>query len=234
MSLLILTNASAERQPEQQEICTWEDLKLSIYDDWPVRVRQPLQSAIAAPIKNENRFYGPWQELLRHCFSRIVEDDAADAKMFFLPHPQISPHYTINTSFSHLSTIDLTVLEFGDQEPDGKIVLFVEVKPPTQLCFASARQEADTQIRERYDVYGVHTKIPYLPAISAFGPHCRFYTGDMRSRIIEPELQDPPATHVPPDYLQGEWNINILTKEGRDKMCDIVKQILQLCNNRRG
>ena len=96
MSLLILTNASAERQSEQQEVCTWEDLKLSKYNKWLVRVCQPLQSVITAPIKNKNKFYDPWQELLHHCFLQIVEDETANEKMFFLSFPQILLHYTIN------------------------------------------------------------------------------------------------------------------------------------------
>jgi hypothetical protein len=56
----------------------------------------------------------------------------------------------------------------------------------------------------------------------------RFYCGGVATRVITPAYQGRPQEDyvVPPGFLQSEWNLDILSQEGFDKMKEIVANII--------
>lgn len=55
------------------------------------------------------------------------------------------------------------------------------------------------------------------------------YCGDVRKESVVPAYQPRPHDEyiVRSSYLEGEWDLEILSKEGFDKMKEIVLDIMQ-------
>jgi hypothetical protein len=139
---------------------------------------------------------------------------------FFLA-PQALPDET-----SDVLIYDVSLVVYNQ---DQKPVLFAMIKDDrcATTVHAIARQEADTRMRQRYDEILYDCPIPQLYGLCLFGTSLRVYCGDKDTGKITPDSvgHDIRKFSLPHDFLEGEWDLDILSLEGLKKMQDIVAYI---------
>lgn len=161
----------------------------------------------------ESRYYGPYDRLFNYA---VIEGSFN----FFLA-PQIAPDET-----SPRDAVDFVVcLVVLNQEQ--KPVLIAEIKDDRWGNEPDKRQRADTQMRQRYDQMLPHCPIPRLYGLSLLGTSLRVYCGDKVTGKITPHFVGRPDADciLPPDFLAGQWNLDILSPDGLTKMQEIVAYI---------
>ncbi|CAA7264496.1 unnamed protein product [Cyclocybe aegerita] len=162
----------------------------------------------------ENRYYGPYNKLLTYCFN-------PDSFEFFIA-PQSPPR-----EFSPRDTVDFAVflIVFDIQR---RPVLIAEIKDDAWATRADLRFKADDQIRHRYDSMLDDCPLPRLWGLSLLGTSLRVYCGDVATGAVEPVFDNRPSPGrtLPRNFLEGAWNIDILSQEGFDKMKEIVGNIV--------
>lgn len=164
--------------------------------------------------KPENRYYGPYSKLLAYCFG----PDSYE----FIVAPQNPP-----SDLSPRDTVDFFVflIVFDIQR---RPVLMAEIKDDAWATRAEYRFKADDQIRQRYNFMLHDCPLPRLWGLSLLGTSLRVYCGDVATRDLEPEFENRPGDRriLPSDFLEGAWDINILSQEGFAKMKEIVGDIV--------
>jgi len=71
--------------------------------------------------------------------------------------------------------------------------------------------------------------LPRLWGLSLLGTKMRVYCGNKASFELHPGVEPRPDRSkpvLPPDFLAGEWNIDILSQEGFEKMKEVVNDIV--------
>ena len=106
-------------------------------------------------------------------------------------------------------------------------VLIAEIKDDKWANKPHKRQRADAQMRQRYDQMLFNCPIPRLYELSLLGTSLRVYRGDKVTGEVTPDFFARPSAHrvLPPDFLEGEWDLDILSPEGLVKMQEIVAYI---------
>jgi hypothetical protein len=106
-------------------------------------------------------------------------------------------------------------------------VLFLEVKDDAFVDTPKKRFTAAEQIRARFETMLGDCPLPRLYGISVLGTSLRVYVANTATREITPAFSDWPNSvrNVPPNFLQGGWDTDILSPEGFGRMKDIVKDI---------
>ncbi|PPQ88996.1 hypothetical protein CVT25_005094 [Psilocybe cyanescens] len=161
----------------------------------------------------ENRYYGPYNKLLTYCFG-------PDSYEFF-----IAPH-SPPAEFSPRDTVDFVFLIVFDIQ--RRPVLMAEIKDDAWTTRADLRFKADEQIRQRYDSMLGDCPLPRLWGLSLLGTSLRVYCGDVVTGDVEPVFENRPSPSriLPRNFLEGAWNIDILSQEGFAKMKKIVGDIV--------
>ncbi|KAF8330364.1 uncharacterized protein EI90DRAFT_2973087 [Cantharellus anzutake] len=87
--------------------------------------------------------------------------------------------------------------------------------------------KADAQIRQRYDKLLRHCPIPRLYGLSVLDTSLRVYCGHKDTGDITPCMVDRPSADcdLPPDFLEGEWDLDLLSPAGFNKMQEIVAYV---------
>jgi hypothetical protein len=83
---------------------------------------------------------------------------------------------------------------------------------------------ADAQIRKRYDQLMFDCPIPRLYGLSALGTSLRVYCGDKATEQLTPDFVDHPNV-LPSNFLEGEWDLDVLSQDGLKKLQDIFAYI---------
>ena len=175
---------------------------------WPEWMTESFQIANKPESTNDSSaYYGPYNRLLHHLYG-------VDGPF------EVMPQYHVPATPQHAIDIVATfTVRFGKHP-----VLFIEVKPPATFDLKSKREEADHQMRKRFN--RLHTELitPRLPGISAFGTRLAFYeytdaTG-VTPRAITPNQKY--ETDVAP---VEQWNYDILEAAGIDKMRETVEGV---------
>ena len=164
-----------------------------------------------APLKS--RYYGPYDRLFNYA---VVEGSFS----FFLA-PQTAPDET-----SARDAVDIVIfLVVLNQE--HKPVLFVEIKDDRWANERDKRQRADNQMRQRYDQMLPNCPIPLLYGLSLLGTSLRVYCGNKVTGEVTPHFVGRPNLDriLPPDFLEGQWDLDILSPDGLKKMQEIVAYI---------
>lgn len=120
---------------------------------------------------------------------------------------------------------------------DGKPVLFLEAKDDSWAGKAELRHRADQQMRDRYALMLDESATLRLWGIGALGTSMRVYCGDLQTLEVEPQLVPRPQPTIrilPPNFLAGEWNLDVLSRDGFDKMKEIVADIMAYTPYNRG
>jgi hypothetical protein len=106
---------------------------------------------------------------------------------------------------------------------EQKPVLIVEIKDDRWADEPDKRQGADTQMRQQYDQMLPNCPIPHLYGLSLLGTSLRVYCGDKVTGEVTPHFVGRPnADRFPPDFLGGQWDLDILSPDGLKKMQEIV------------
>ena len=114
------------------------------------------------------------------------------------------------------------------QEP----VLIAEIKDDGWAAEADKRQKADSQMRQRFDQMLRKCAIPRLYGLSLLGTSLRVCYGDKATGVVTREFVDRPDARrvLPPDFLEGQWGLDILSPEGFTKIKEIVAYIKEAAN----
>ena len=161
----------------------------------------------------ESRYYGPYDRLFNYA---VVEGSFT----FFLA-PQ-----TVPDEISARDAVDFVVfMVILNQEQ--KPVLMAEIKDDRWVNEPDRRRRADTQMRQRYDQMLPHCPIPRLYGLSLLGTSLRVYCGNKVTGEVTPHFVGRPNADriLPPDFLGGQWDLDILSPDGLRKMQEIVAYI---------
>jgi hypothetical protein len=114
-----------------------------------------------------------------------------------------------------------------------KPVLIAVIQDDKWVNKPDKRQRADTQIRQRFDQMLPTCPIPRLYGLSLLGTSLRVYCGDKVTGDVAPDFIGRPNAQriLPPDFLEGEWDLDILSAEGLAEMQEIVAFIKTECTN---
>ncbi|KAF8480451.1 hypothetical protein DFH94DRAFT_845041 [Russula ochroleuca] len=193
----------------------WPQGLLDIFENHRNQKYKPLESF----------YFGPYIKLLNYA---IVEDSFT---FFITPQTTYDESYPFNNIHSSFATF-LVVMN-----QEHKPVLFVEIKAGGWVNSASCRLNADAQMRRRYNEILYECPIPRLYGLSLLGTSLRVYCTDKAtSKITPPFVHDPgkiapPFEHrpgvdiLPSNYLQGQWDLDILSPDGLMKMQEIIGYI---------
>ena len=93
---------------------------------------------------------------------------------------------------------------------------------------AGSRFEADDQIRHRYKEMFGNCPLPRLWGLSLLGTSLRIYCGTVATGAMKPNFmpRPDPGCILAPDFLEGAWDIDILSPEGFNKMKEIIMDVL--------
>ncbi|KAF7978180.1 hypothetical protein HWV62_1380 [Athelia sp. TMB] len=110
---------------------------------------------------------------------------------------------------------------------EQKSVLIAEVRDDRWPNQPDKRQRADAHIRQRYDQILPNCPIPRLYGLSLLETSLRVYCGDKVTGEVIPHFVGRPNANriLPPDFLAGQWNLDILFPDGLKKMQEIVAYI---------
>lgn len=162
----------------------------------------------------ENRYYGPYNKLLTYCFG-------PDSFEFFVS-PQSPP-----SEFAPRDAVDFIVflVVFDVQR---RPVLLARIKDDAWTTRPDLRFKADEQMRQRYDSMLATCRLPHLWGLSLLGTSLRVYRGDVATQYVVPDFEGRPSPGrtFPRNFLEGAWNIDILSQEGFAKMKEIVDDMV--------
>ena len=161
----------------------------------------------------ESRYYGPYDRLFNYA---VVEGSFT----FFLA-PQTSPDET--STRDAIDFVIFMVVLNQEQKP----VLIADIKDDRWANEPNKRLRADTQMRQRYDQMLPNCPIPRLYGLSLLGTSLRVYCGDKVTGEITPHFVGRPNVDriLPPDFLDGQWDLDILSLDGLKKMQEIIAYI---------
>ncbi|KAM5537324.1 hypothetical protein V8D89_009054 [Ganoderma adspersum] len=72
-------------------------------------------------------------------------------------------------------------------------------------------------------VYDLGPEDPILLGLSLLGTSMRIYCGDVKSHTIDPPAKS--GRTMPPSFLAGEWDLDILSQEGFEKIKTVIGDI---------
>lgn len=209
--LCIITDSTS---PEHASI-----MPFSTDTNWPQGLINIFNISRNQNTSLDSRYYGPYDRLFNYA---VIEGSFT----FFLA-PQIAPDET-----SARDAVDFVVfLVVLNQEQ--KPVLFVEIKDDGWADKSNRRQRADTLMRHRYDQMLFDCPIPRLYGLSLLGTSLRVYCGDTVTGEITPDFVGRPHANriLPLNFLEGQWNLDILSPDGFTKMQEIVAYVKAEADN---
>ena len=180
---------------------------------WPAGLLKIFNICRHEPHPLESRYYGPYNKLLAYCF------DPYSYEFFIAPEKppgKLSSHEAVD--------FIVFLIVFDIQR---RPVLIAEIKDDGWATKSELRLKADDQMRQRYQSMLTDCPLPRLWGLSLLGTSLRVYCGDVAANDVEPvsENRPNPLRLLPRNFLEGAWNIDILSQEGFDKMKEIVGDI---------
>ena len=188
-------------------------MPFSTDNNWPAGLLRIFKILRKENKPYESRYYGPYNRLLTYCFGDSFTFFVAPEK----PHSDHSLKEAVDPIF-------FLIVFDAARHP----VLIAEIKDDGWASIASYRLEADEQLRHQYEVM-LHTcPLPRFWGLSLLGTSARIYCGGVAARTITPPYQARPCEDsiLPLEFLKGEWDLDILSQEGFNKMKEIVGDIM--------
>ena len=182
---------------------------------WPAGLLRIFEICRNKPHKLESRYYGPYTTLLAYCFG-------SNSYEFF-----IAPQNPPNDRSAHEAVDSIVFLVVFDKQ--GHPVLIAEIKDDACADTGSLRFKADEQMRHQFDFMLDDCPLPRLWGLSLLGTSLRVYCGEVITHFVDPVLEGLPdhTFSIPPDTLEGAWDVDILSQEGFAKMKEIVGDIVE-------
>ena len=181
--------------------------------NWPQGLLNIFNVSRNQNVPLESCYYGPYDRLFNYA---VVEGSFT----FFLA-PQTSPDET--STRDAIDFVIFMVVLNQEQKP----VLIADIKDDRWANEPNKRLRADTQMRQRYDQMLPNCPIPRLYGLSLLGTSLRVYCGDKVTGEITPHFVGRPNVDriLPPDFLDGQWDLDILSLDGLKKMQEIIAYI---------
>ncbi|KAG0643703.1 hypothetical protein HOY80DRAFT_1133609 [Tuber brumale] len=107
-------------------------------------------------------------------------------------------------------------------------VFFVEIKSSGSLRHISSCEEAGLQMRERFWHLFEDVEIGTLYGASAMGTKICLYKLNRASRQLSPTVVPSNPELVTDTAPMGRWNVDIMTLEGEEELCEVVQQIKEM------
>ena len=182
-------------------------MPFSTDNSWPAGLLKIFEICGEVNRPLESRYYGPYGKLISYCFG--------DSFTFFVA-PQHPPDNSRREAIDFVFLIAFDALR--------RPVLIAEVKDDSWAGNPGLQLEEDEQLRRRYHIMLSDCPLPHLWGLSLLGISVSVYCGDVATRVITPSYQ---ARHhqefiVPSRFLEGEWDLDLLSQEGFDKMKEII------------
>jgi len=181
---------------------------------WPQGLRAIFDICRQQRKTLENRYCGPYDKLLNYCFGNSFQ-------YFVARH--CPPSYGDPTLLDIVDFEVFLVVFDANHRP----VLFAEIKDDGWAHKADCRFNADELIRRQYDAMLNDCPLPRLWGLSLLGTSLHVYCGTVATGAIKPNFMPrPDPGHVlAPDFLEGAWDIDILSPEGFNKMKEIIMDV---------
>ena len=106
-------------------------------------------------------------------------------------------------------------------------MLTAEIKDDGWANKVDLRFKANEQMRQWCNPTVGDCPLPRLWGLGLLGTSLRVYCNDVVTGEVEPAFETRPSTtRVLRNFLEGAWNIDILSPEGFAKMKEIVRDIV--------
>jgi hypothetical protein len=117
-----------------------------------------------------------------------------------------------------------------------KPVLIAEIKNDSWARGATAHQTADKQMHQQYNQMLHDCPLAHLYGLSLLGTSLCIYHADMVTGDLTPDFVIHPHPHhvVPCNFLEGQWDLDILSEDGFKKIQEIVAYLKAGTANIRG
>ncbi|KAF5358184.1 hypothetical protein D9756_001623 [Leucocoprinus leucothites] len=180
---------------------------------WPEGLRSIFELSRQQREVFPNRYYAPYLNLLSYCFN--------DAFEYF-----VTPYITRIDNETPHDLVDplISLVVFNAK---NRPVVFADIKEDWWQHNAYYREVEDFQLRRRLDLV-LDSPLPRIYGLSLFGTSLRVYTANSEGEkqpSIQPRPNDNDHT-LPRDYLEGAWDIDILSQDGFNKMKEIVEDVV--------
>jgi hypothetical protein len=151
-------------------------------------------------------YYATYDRLLNHT---LIQDSGFTFIISLQTTPAESDHFMV--------VLDL------EQKP----ILIVNIKDDGWANVPHRRRSADTFMRDRFDQMLYSCPLPQLYGLSLLGTSLRVYCGEKATCKVTPKFSGRPDEDrvLPRDFLEGQWNVDILSQDGFLKMKEIVSYI---------
>jgi hypothetical protein len=181
--------------------------------NWPQGLLDIFEISRNQNTSLESRYHGPYDRLFNYA---VIEGSFT----FFLA-PLTTPDET-----SPRDAVDFVVFMVVLNQ-EQKPVLIAEIKDDRWANEPDKRQRVDAQMRQRYDQMLVNCAIPRLYGLSLLGTSLRVYCGHKDTGEVTPHYVGRPHMDriLPPDFLEEQWDLDILSQDGLRKMQEIVAYI---------
>jgi len=184
--------------------------------NWPQFLLNIFKISRNQNVPLKSRYHGPYDRLFNYT---LVEGSST-----FLFSRRTVPDSDEPSARDAVDFQVFQVMMVSNQEQ--KPVLLVDIQDDKWATEPDKRHRADTQIRQQYDQMLPNSAIPHLYGLSLLGTSLRIYRGDKVTGAVTPHFVDHPyADRVLPDFLEGQWDLDILSPDGLKKMQEIVAYI---------
>ena len=175
-------------------------MPISTDASWPAGLRRIFDICRQDFQPREKHYNGPYNTLLAYCFGPNLFDFVVSLDP---PPLESTPRDTDDFILS------LIVFDARCHPARPVPVLIAEIRDDTWVNEASARFEADDQMRRRYNAMA--PGCPRLYGLSLLGTSLRVYVRDVATGEIEPgsTIHPGPVHTLPDDFLEGGWDIDI-------------------------
>jgi hypothetical protein len=180
---------------------------------WPAYLLELFDECYSEPRPNE-RYSTPYNMLFIYC----VAGPEPVPFMFSPPFPPIGSSGFNSNDFR----LSLIVQDVSIPPPP---VLLVDIKDESRAHSARSRLEADHHMRQLFDSFHAECPLPRLYGLSLLGTSLRVYVRDATTGEIKP-AKGPIAGSLPHDFLEGAWDVDVLSQRGFDVMKEIVGEIV--------
>ncbi|KAF9477780.1 hypothetical protein BDN70DRAFT_861334 [Pholiota conissans] len=157
--------------------------------------------------------FGHYDKLLNYCFGDSFE-------FFVLPQNPLGDDISRDIDLGDFAAFLIVV------DTERRPVLIAEVKDKEWAASENFRFEADKQLRRWYDFLSEDCVHPRLWGLSLLGTSVRVYSANTATGYIEPPYKGRTREgYIIKEFLKEEWNMDILSQKGFDKMKEIVEDI---------
>jgi hypothetical protein len=111
--------------------------------------------------------------------------------------------------------------------PERQPLLVVDYKDESWAHKPDKRWAMDTRMREQCHLMLNECPMPRLYGLSFMGTSLRVYCGDKATGDVTPDFVGctDPNDVLPRDFLEGKWDLNVLSQEGFTKIQEVVSYI---------